>query len=159
MEKTRAIPSRSSGPRLASQLDPDLRGVQFERLCRWYPTNAPALPFGGLRNVSPPPANPPRVPGYWRAMSQDNVELAHHVLDAFNRRDFDSFLTYMDPEVELKARFMEVEGEPYLRGHSGVREWWDALLAIFPDFRVEILGARPRRRSHSGIARSRPRPR
>jgi ketosteroid isomerase-like protein len=75
-------------------------------------------------------------------MSQENVERAHQVLDAFNRRDLDAFLAFMDPEVELTARFMEVEGDPYFRGHSGVREWWRALLGIFPDFRVEVLEMR-----------------
>jgi ketosteroid isomerase-like protein len=44
--------------------------------------------------------------------------------------------------VELKARFQEVEGDAYFRGHSGVREWWEALLTIFPDFRVEVIDVR-----------------
>jgi hypothetical protein len=34
---------------------------------------------------------------------------------------------------------MEMEGDPYYRGHDGVREWWRILLAIFPDFSVEVL--------------------
>ena len=72
----------------------------------------------------------------------ENIELAHRALDAFNRRDFDTFLGFMDPEVVLRARFMDVAGEPDFRGHAGVREWWERLLAIFPDFRVEVLDAR-----------------
>jgi ketosteroid isomerase-like protein len=75
-------------------------------------------------------------------MSQENVELAHRAFETFNRRDFDAFLAFMDPDVELKARFMEVEGDANFHGHSGVREWWEALLAIFPDFRVEVLEVR-----------------
>ena len=75
-------------------------------------------------------------------MSEENVELAHRAFDAFNRRDFDAFLAFMDPDVELKARFMEVEGIASFRGHSGVREWWEALLAIFPDFRVDVINVR-----------------
>jgi ketosteroid isomerase-like protein len=75
-------------------------------------------------------------------MSQENVELAHRAFDAFNQRDLDAFLAFMDPDVELKTRFMEVEGDAYFRGHSGVREWWEALLAVFPDFRVEVLEVR-----------------
>jgi ketosteroid isomerase-like protein len=75
-------------------------------------------------------------------MSQETVALAHRTMDAFNRRDFGAFLGFMHPEVELKARFMEVEGDVYFRGHAGVREWWEALLAIFPDFRVEVIDVR-----------------
>lgn len=75
-------------------------------------------------------------------MSQENVEIAHRALDAFNRRDLETFLGFMDPDVELRARFMEIEGDAYFRGHAGVGEWWDALLAIFPDFRVEVIEVR-----------------
>jgi ketosteroid isomerase-like protein len=75
-------------------------------------------------------------------MSEQNVELAHRFYDAFNRRDFDALLAFMDPEVEFASRFMEMEGDPYYRGHDGVREWWRTLLAIFPDFSVEVLEVR-----------------
>jgi ketosteroid isomerase-like protein len=75
-------------------------------------------------------------------MSQENVELAHRVHDAFNRRDLDAFLALMDPEVELTTRFMELEGDPYYRGHDGVRDWWRTLLGIFPDFSTEVLEVR-----------------
>src|SRR4030095_8260786 len=75
-------------------------------------------------------------------MSQENVERLHRGYDAFNRRDLDAFLALMDPEVELMTRFMELEGDPYYRGHDGVREWWRALLAVFPDFNSEVLNVR-----------------
>ena len=75
-------------------------------------------------------------------MSQENAELAHRAFDTFNRRDLGAFLALMDPDVELKARFMEVEGDTNFRGASGVRDWWEALLAIFPDLRVEVLEVR-----------------
>jgi ketosteroid isomerase-like protein len=75
-------------------------------------------------------------------MSEENVELAYRFYDAFNRRDFDALLAFMDPEVEFAARFMEMEGDPYYRGHDGVREWWRTLLAVFPDFSVEVLEVR-----------------
>jgi ketosteroid isomerase-like protein len=75
-------------------------------------------------------------------MSQENVELAYRAYAALNGRDLDALLAVMDPGVELKARFMEMEGGAYFRGHSGVREWWDRLLAIFPDFRVEVIEIR-----------------
>jgi ketosteroid isomerase-like protein len=75
-------------------------------------------------------------------MSEENVERVHRVYDAFNRRDLDDFLASMDPDIELTARFMELEGDPYYRGHDGVREWWRTLLAVFPDFSAEMLEVR-----------------
>ena len=35
-----------------------------------------------------------------------------------------------------------MEGGTYYRGHDGVREWWRDLLAIFPDFSMEVLEVR-----------------
>lgn len=75
-------------------------------------------------------------------MSQENVERVHQAYDAVNRRDLDALLALMDPEVELTARFMELEGDPYYRGHDGVRRWWRTLLGIFPDFSTEVLDVR-----------------
>jgi ketosteroid isomerase-like protein len=75
-------------------------------------------------------------------MSQQNIELAYRAYDAFNRRDLDAFLALMDPDVEFTTRFMEMEGDPYYRGHDGVREWWRTVLAIFPDFSLEALEVR-----------------
>jgi ketosteroid isomerase-like protein len=75
-------------------------------------------------------------------MADSSLELARRVIDAFNRRDLDAFLALMDEEVELRPRFMEVEGDVPLRGHAGVRAWWDGILGVFPDFRIEIRSAR-----------------
>ena len=72
-------------------------------------------------------------------MSQENLELAHRASEALNRRDFDAFVALIDPEVEFTTRFMEMEGDAYYRGHDGIREWWRTLLAVFPDFSVEVL--------------------
>jgi ketosteroid isomerase-like protein len=75
-------------------------------------------------------------------MSQENVDQARRGYDAFNRRDLDAFLALMDPEVEFTTRFAQMEGGPQYRGHDGVRQWWEDLLAIFPDFSVEVLEVR-----------------
>ena len=75
-------------------------------------------------------------------MSEENVERAYRAFDAFNRRDLDAFLALADPEVELTTRFMEMEGDLSYRGHDGIREWWRNLLAIFPDFSMEVLEVR-----------------
>ena len=75
-------------------------------------------------------------------MSEEHIELFYRGYDALNRRDLEAFLEFMDPEVELMTRFMELEGEPYYRGHDGVRQWWDGLFAVFPDFSGEVLEVR-----------------
>ena len=75
-------------------------------------------------------------------MSQENVERVHRAYEAFNRRDLDAFLALMDPEVEFTALFVQMEGDPYLRGYDGIREWWRGLLAVFPDYNSEVLEVR-----------------
>ena len=75
-------------------------------------------------------------------MSQENVDGYLESVEAFNRRDLDAFLSFMDPEVKFVVRLMEMEGRPHLRGHDGVREWWRGMFAVFPDFKIEVLEAR-----------------
>jgi ketosteroid isomerase-like protein len=75
-------------------------------------------------------------------MSEENVERFYRATDAFNRRDLDAFLAVVDREVELITLYMEMEGNPSYRGHGGVREWWQNMLAVFPDFSMEVLEVR-----------------
>jgi ketosteroid isomerase-like protein len=75
-------------------------------------------------------------------MSRENIEMAHRVYDAFNRRDLDAFLAFMHPEVELGVRITQMEGRPYLRGHDDIRAWWRDMFAVFPDFKIEVLEVR-----------------
>ena len=75
-------------------------------------------------------------------MSQENVELVYRILDAFNRRDLGTFLGLIDPEVEFTTRVVRVEGEPHYHGHDGIRDWWQDLLATFPDFSIEAIEVR-----------------
>jgi ketosteroid isomerase-like protein len=35
-----------------------------------------------------------------------------------------------------------MEGGTEYRGHDGLREWWEDLLAVFPDLSVEVLEVR-----------------
>jgi ketosteroid isomerase-like protein len=77
-------------------------------------------------------------------MSQENVELAHHVYDAFNRRDLEAFLAFLDAEVEFTPRFDPMEGGRHYHGHPGMRDWWQNLIAVFPDFSTAVLGVRDR---------------
>jgi ketosteroid isomerase-like protein len=75
-------------------------------------------------------------------MSQENVERARRFIDAYNRRDLDALLGLMDPDVVFTTRFAQMEGGSQYRGHDDVREWWDDLLAIFPDISIEALEVR-----------------
>ena len=48
-------------------------------------------------------------------MSQENVEILREAVDAFNARDTERFLSFMDPEVEWRSA---VEQKSY-RGLPG----------------------------------------
>jgi hypothetical protein len=69
-------------------------------------------------------------------VSQGNVELTRAMADNFNRRDWDAFLALADEGIEIESRLVAMEG--VLRGHDGLRRWWDALLGTFPDYTIEI---------------------
>ena len=73
-------------------------------------------------------------------MSQENVELAHRAAEAFNRRDLDAFLALMDDDVEIASRIVVIEGG--LRGHDGVRRWWQNWLDTWPDYKVDVVEVR-----------------
>jgi ketosteroid isomerase-like protein len=75
-------------------------------------------------------------------MSEENVMLLHGVFDAFNRRDIDAFLTLCDPDVEFISYWLQVEGGGSYRGHDGVRDWWERLLEVYPDFTAEVEDVR-----------------
>jgi ketosteroid isomerase-like protein len=69
-------------------------------------------------------------------MSQENVELVHQTVDAFNRRDLDAFLNLVDRGVEFMPYVAVMEGA--YRGHNGMRRWWQDVLAVFPDWHVDL---------------------
>ena len=73
-------------------------------------------------------------------MSQDNVELVHRLIEALNRRDLDAGLALMDDDVEVASRIVAIEGD--LRGHDGVRHWWQNWFDTWPDYKVEIVEVR-----------------
>jgi ketosteroid isomerase-like protein len=75
-------------------------------------------------------------------MSKENVERAYRVFDAMNRGDLEAALALMHPEVEAIPRLLAVEGGGVYRGHDGVREWWDSIFSVFPDFNATVLEVR-----------------
>jgi ketosteroid isomerase-like protein len=73
-------------------------------------------------------------------MSQENVELVYRCYDALQADDIDTFLEYVDPEVEWRSLILEIEG--VFHGRDGVREWWSGLRSVFPDWRPSIVEVR-----------------
>ena len=73
-------------------------------------------------------------------MSEENVELHFRANDAFNRRDMDALLAFMDTDVEFVSRLVPMEG--HYHGHDGIRRWWDDLLDTLPDFAIEVVEVR-----------------
>lgn len=62
--------------------------------------------------------------------------LVNELLDAWNARDLDRLVGMMSPDVEWYdlGNFY-----PPARGREGVREFANAILVAFPDFRYEII--------------------
>ena len=73
-------------------------------------------------------------------MSQENVERAHRVVDAFNRRDLDALLALMDDDVEGAPPLASIEGRYH--GHAGIRSWWKSLFSNLSDFTIEVVEVR-----------------
>jgi ketosteroid isomerase-like protein len=68
------------------------------------------------------------------------VELAHRIVDAFNRRDLDALLAVMDDDVVSVPPLASMEGDYH--GHAGIRRWWKNLLDVLPDFSIEVVDVR-----------------
>jgi len=66
-------------------------------------------------------------------MSQENVEIARAVHEAFNRRDLVALFELLDPEVEWIPILAALEGRVY-RGHAGLRQWIEDLDADWEYF-------------------------
>ncbi len=75
-------------------------------------------------------------------MSEENVERARRVYDAINRGDLEAGLVLLHPEGEFIPRLLGVEGGGTYRGHDGVREWWQSIFSVFPDFNATVLEIR-----------------
>jgi ketosteroid isomerase-like protein len=56
-------------------------------------------------------------------MSQENVENLSAMYEAFNRRDFDDALQYMDPELEFNPGVIAPDQDEQFLGHRGWRKF------------------------------------
>jgi ketosteroid isomerase-like protein len=71
-------------------------------------------------------------------MSQENVDAARGMWDAFNRRDLDAWLEGFDPEVEWHTAREDPDAGVH-HGRSGVKRYAEQWLDAYDDLRVEPL--------------------
>ncbi len=69
-------------------------------------------------------------------------EIVLRAVAAFMARDLDGLLVLADPQIVLRSLLTEPERALY-HGHDGVRDWFDAVFGVFPDWRPV-----PRRPTH-----------
>jgi ketosteroid isomerase-like protein len=70
-------------------------------------------------------------------MTSHNVAIIRRLTDAFNRRDLDSAVEELDPEVELHE-WPAAPGARTYRGHDGVRMALDSWFEAWEWMQVEI---------------------
>ena len=63
-------------------------------------------------------------------------EVVRRAVKAFMERDLDAILAVADPGIELRSLLTEAE-RPLYHGYPGVREWFDAVFGVFPDWRPQ----------------------
>lgn len=74
-------------------------------------------------------------------MSQQNVEVVKHLVEAFNERDVDAFAATTTPDFEWITSMAAVEGEVF-RGREGIdtyfahmKDAWEEFLALTDGYR------------------------
>jgi len=70
-------------------------------------------------------------------MSQENVEIVRHTLNAFNRQGVEAALAYFDPEVEWLGPPEWLEAGLY-KGHDGIREIASLWTDNFDEYRLDL---------------------
>jgi ketosteroid isomerase-like protein len=89
---------------------------------------------------------PPHAPSaiLRRTVTRENVEIVRGVMDAFNKRDLETLLPYLDPTVQFFApqTAAAVGRKNLYRGHEGIRQYfedvasvWESLQIVPQDFR------------------------
>ena len=69
-----------------------------------------------------------------------SAELYRQIVDSFNHRDWDAFISQSADTIEADSRLAQME-DAY-RGHEGLRRWWDDLLGAMPDYTLEVSEVR-----------------
>ena len=68
-------------------------------------------------------------------MSQDNVEIVRRTIEAWNRRDIESALQALDPEIQFEHRVAALQGS--FVGLDGVKGWLADLAEHFGAWRID----------------------
>jgi ketosteroid isomerase-like protein len=76
-----------------------------------------------------------------RAMSEEQVEVVHGLVEAWNRADVDAFVAFFGPDCEVVFRPDVPEPGPF-RGHAELRAWVEGFLAAWEFHRAEVLEIR-----------------
>jgi ketosteroid isomerase-like protein len=66
--------------------------------------------------------------------------LVRRAVEAFMARDLDGILAVAAPEIELRSLLTEAE-RPLYHGHDGVRDWFEAVFGVFPDWHPQPRAA------------------
>jgi len=66
-------------------------------------------------------------------MTQQNVEVVQRTYEAFNQRDLEEMLSYVDPEIELHSAIVGGAEANVYRGHAGFRRWFADSFESFED--------------------------
>ena len=62
--------------------------------------------------------------------------VVRQAVNAFLARDLDGILAVADDRIVLRSLLTEAE-RPLYHGHDGVRDWFDNVFGVFPDWRPE----------------------
>ena len=71
-------------------------------------------------------------------MSEENVERARRVYEAWNAHDWDRVLAEVDEDHVLHLTGLLQGLKPEYRGHDGLREFLESFDAIWKDLRVKV---------------------
>jgi len=69
-------------------------------------------------------------------MPDETLALVRRAFAAYAGGDVEALLEVLAPGVQIRSLLTEAERETY-DGHQGAREWFAAVLDIFPDWRPE----------------------
>jgi ketosteroid isomerase-like protein len=76
-------------------------------------------------------------------MSQENVEVAREVIDAWNAEELERWLACWDPMcVWVPGMRGRMEGTQTYRGHEGLRRYWAEDAEVWDRFLVEVHDVR-----------------
>jgi len=70
-------------------------------------------------------------------LSEQNIELHRRTLEAFNARDVEAFLAFVDPSVEYHPVIATIGGVTVYHGHEGIRSWFEDFEEVWGEVRVE----------------------